>query len=63
MQSFHFAWPRYGKERYPYDFVFLVETMNIRLSDLERKYLPNVYTLMKPDRYVELESDSETYLR
>ena len=32
------------RDHYPYDFVFIVGTMSIRLSEEEHKYLAGVYT-------------------
>ena len=42
--SFHVDGPCYTKERCPYNFVFLVGIVNIRLLDEERKYFAGVYT-------------------
>ena len=58
--SFHVAGPWYAKERCPYDFNFMVGIMRIRVSEEERKHLAGVYTWVRSDRYVGLESVSET---
>ena len=48
--------PWYANERCPYDFVFTLGTMSIRLSEEERKDLAGVYTWLRLDMYVGLES-------
>ena len=58
--SFHIAGPRYAKERCLYDKTFKVGIISIGFAEEERKYIDGVYTWVKPDRYVGLESVSET---
>ena len=53
---FHVAGPWYANEHCPYDFVFTLGTMNIILSEEECKNLTGVYTWVRLDRYVGLES-------
>ena len=54
--SFHVARPWCANECCPYDFVFTLGTMSIRLSEKEHKDLAGVYTWLRLVRYVGLES-------